>query len=166
MLVELRIVWVIASARRLQSQRLARRNTCRRLYHRFARRNTCRRLSQLFACHNARRSAHWMAHCFRSLMVITTVCTPQFLSNSSSESSSLPLLNGNHNGLGAAILVDGYHNSLCAAILVDGYPNGLSAELLDRWLSRLPILPLLDGFNNGLRAVLDSRWGSWVSSCI
>jgi len=38
-LVEYRIGWLNASARRLQSQRFALRNTCQRLSHRFVRRN-------------------------------------------------------------------------------------------------------------------------------
>ena len=93
MLIEQRIGWRIASARRWQSQRFARRN--------------------------GRRTAHWMAHCFRASTAITTVCTPQYLSkaiptvcaprgssNSAWDGALLPLVDGNHNGLHAAMLVE------------------------------------------------------------
>jgi len=61
------------------------------------------------------------------------------LSNSPSDRTSLPLVNGSSNGLRAAILVHGFDDGLRGAMLVYGFHDGLRATMLR------------DGFDNGLR---------------
>jgi hypothetical protein len=63
-------------------------------------------------------------------MAITTVCPQQHSSNSASDGSMLPLVDGYPVGLCAAILVEGYPNGLRVAILVDCYHNGLFTAML------------------------------------
>ena len=57
-------------------------------------RNTCQWLSQRFERLNARRIACWIAHRFHLLTAIPSIYTPQCLSNSTSDGSSIPLVDG------------------------------------------------------------------------
>jgi len=52
------------------------------------------------------------------------------LSNSTSDGSSIPLVDGYPISLRTEILVEGYPNSFHTATFVNGYPNGLPAAML------------------------------------
>jgi hypothetical protein len=73
---------------------------------------------------------------------IPTACAPQLSSNSASDHSSLPLIDGYPNSLRAAIVVECYPHGLRAEVLIEGYPNGLDAAIL------------VDGYPNGLSAAV------------
>ena len=57
-------------------------------------------------------------------MAIPSVYTQQCLSNSTSDGSSILLVDSYPVGLHVEILVDSYPNSFHMVILVKGYPNG------------------------------------------
>jgi len=64
------------------------------------------------------------------MTAIASVYVLQCLSNSTSDGSSIPLVDGHPIGWCAEILVEGYPNGFHATILVNGYPNGLCAATL------------------------------------
>jgi len=93
----------------------------------FGRRNTCRQLSQGFEHLNACRIVCPMAHLFRLSTAIPSVYVLPCLSNSTSDGSSIPL-------------VDSYPVSLRTEILVEGYHNGFHAEYLSTAIPTVCVL--------------------------
>jgi len=63
-------------------------------------------------------------------MAILSVYIMQCLSNSASDGSSIPLVNGYPISLRTEILVEGYPNGFHTVILVNSYPNSLHAAIL------------------------------------
>jgi len=111
-LVELRVQYLNASARRRLSQWLALCNSCRWLSQQFACRNTCRRLSQQFGHRNscgqlsqrfARRNTCTPKYFSTAIL---TLCALQHSLNSASDGSMLPLINRYHDGLHITMLVE------------------------------------------------------------